>query len=81
MKYLIELMATNGYMDTSELENDEDSGNNLKVFSFGDVVPATNGFSPENKLGEGGFGPVYKVHAINELLLRRTCSSKLNISI
>ncbi|XP_058180209.1 G-type lectin S-receptor-like serine/threonine-protein kinase At1g11410 [Rhododendron vialii] len=31
----------------------------LQVFSFTDLVEATNNFSFENKLGEGGYGPVY----------------------
>ncbi|KAI8570430.1 hypothetical protein RHMOL_Rhmol01G0033400 [Rhododendron molle] len=33
---------------------------NLLVFSLTDLVEATNNFSFENKLGEGGYGPVYK---------------------
>lgn len=33
----------------------------LDVFSFESIVAATNCFSVGNKLGEGGFGPVYKV--------------------
>ncbi|XP_058180013.1 cysteine-rich receptor-like protein kinase 10 [Rhododendron vialii] len=33
---------------------------NLLVFSLADLVEATNNFSFENKLGEGGYGPVYK---------------------
>ncbi|KAB2618778.1 cysteine-rich receptor-like protein kinase 19 [Pyrus ussuriensis x Pyrus communis] len=33
---------------------------NLKIFSNADVGAATGGFSIENKLGEGGYGPVYK---------------------
>lgn len=33
----------------------------LPVFDLGTVAIATNNFSEENKLGEGGFGPVYKV--------------------
>jgi len=32
-----------------------------KVFSYASIVEATNDFSSENKLGQGGFGPVYKV--------------------
>lgn len=33
----------------------------LQVFSFVDIEVATNRFSIENKLGQGGYGPVYKV--------------------
>uniref|UniRef100_A0A5B6YQG4 Protein kinase domain-containing protein n=1 Tax=Davidia involucrata TaxID=16924 RepID=A0A5B6YQG4_DAVIN len=33
---------------------------NLQVFSFATIKAATKKFSSENKLGEGGFGPVYK---------------------
>ena len=32
----------------------------LPLFSFASVSAATNNFSDTNKLGEGGFGPVYK---------------------
>ncbi|XP_034895474.1 putative G-type lectin S-receptor-like serine/threonine-protein kinase At1g61610 isoform X1 [Populus alba] len=32
----------------------------LQVFSFESIKAATNNFSRENQLGEGGFGPVYK---------------------
>lgn len=34
---------------------------NLQVFSYTTIKAATNNFSSQNKLGEGGFGPVYKV--------------------
>ena len=30
-------------------------------YHFSDIEKATSDFSAENKLGEGGFGPVYKV--------------------
>ncbi|XP_024182841.1 cysteine-rich receptor-like protein kinase 7 isoform X1 [Rosa chinensis] len=33
---------------------------NLQVFSYATIKAATNNFSSQNKLGEGGFGPVYK---------------------
>ncbi|KAJ1379404.1 putative serine/threonine-protein kinase [Sesbania bispinosa] len=37
----------------------------LPLFSFGSVSAATNNFSDANKLGEGGFGPVYKGKLLN----------------
>lgn len=33
----------------------------LPFFSFSEVSKLTNNFSIDNKLGQGGFGPVYKV--------------------
>ena len=33
----------------------------LPIFDLGTIAAATDGFSINNKLGEGGFGPVYKV--------------------
>ena len=33
----------------------------LQVFSLADIEAATDKFSFENKLGEGGYGPVFKV--------------------
>nr|POE83770.1 cysteine-rich receptor-like protein kinase 25 [Quercus suber] len=37
----------------------DDSGERL-YFDLSTILSATNNFSDENKLGEGGFGPVYK---------------------
>ena len=33
----------------------------LPIFDFSTIVKATDNFSSRNKLGEGGFGKVYKV--------------------
>ncbi|KAF2310403.1 hypothetical protein GH714_009128 [Hevea brasiliensis] len=33
---------------------------NLQVFKFSEIKAATSNFSHENRLGEGGYGPVYK---------------------
>lgn len=37
----------------------------LQVFSYADVDKATSKFAFENKLGEGGYGLVYKVNFLN----------------
>ncbi|XP_041011869.1 receptor-like serine/threonine-protein kinase SD1-8 isoform X2 [Juglans microcarpa x Juglans regia] len=37
----------------------------LPLFSYESVSAATNNFSTENKLGRGGFGPVYKGKLLN----------------
>ena len=34
----------------------------VPVFSLNQIVKATANFSINNKIGEGGFGPVYKVN-------------------
>ncbi|KAL1567712.1 non-specific serine/threonine protein kinase [Salvia divinorum] len=41
----------------------------LPIFSFSSIVASTNNFSVENKLGEGGFGPVYKGELLNGLFV------------
>nr|XP_023916179.1 G-type lectin S-receptor-like serine/threonine-protein kinase At4g27290 [Quercus suber] len=38
----------------------------LPFFSLATIIDATNNFSSNNKLGEGGFGPVYKGTLTNE---------------
>ncbi|XVF77733.1 hypothetical protein PTKIN_Ptkin14bG0070600 [Pterospermum kingtungense] len=45
-----------------EDRRDEDSNDNIELprFYFNTVATATDNFSSNNKLGEGGFGPVYK---------------------
>ena len=47
--------------------NDGQTSHELHVFSFESITVATSNFSTENKLGEGGFGPVYKVRPVNSL--------------
>lgn len=46
--------------DPNELGYDDGFSQHLKMFTFVSIVEATDDFSVQNKLGEGGFGPVYK---------------------
>ncbi|KAL3820323.1 hypothetical protein ACJIZ3_006228 [Penstemon smallii] len=43
-----------------ELVRNSLSGSKLPEYDFATIVAATNQFSYSNKIGEGGFGPVYK---------------------
>ncbi|OMO88717.1 hypothetical protein COLO4_20112 [Corchorus olitorius] len=47
--------------NTSAAENFGSDAPQLQVFKFAYIKAATNNFASDNKLGEGGFGPVYKV--------------------
>ena len=41
--------------------HDQDNTGETYYFILTTILAATNNFSDSNKLGEGGFGPVYKV--------------------
>nr|POE58404.1 g-type lectin s-receptor-like serine/threonine-protein kinase [Quercus suber] len=50
-----------GNVKASTVNGEENQQNNdEKIFSFESICAATSNFSIENKLGEGGFGPVSK---------------------
>ncbi|KAK9947387.1 hypothetical protein M0R45_003015 [Rubus argutus] len=59
-----ELLKTKGKKFLRKLSRSESALNSgsshLQAFSFSTIKAATNNFSRENQLGEGGFGPVYK---------------------
>ncbi|KAA8519956.1 hypothetical protein F0562_014134 [Nyssa sinensis] len=60
-------------MDESmHIRNQNDSGE-MQYFDLATIKIATNNFSLENKLGEGGFGPVYKgkLHDGKEIAVKR----------
>ena len=53
-----------GYMEHDSEGDETNEGRKhpeLQLFDLDTLLNATNKFSSDNKLGEGGFGPVYKV--------------------
>ena len=48
--------------------NDEVELQDLPLFKLQKLEVATNFFSIENKIGQGGFGPVYKVTILSGVI-------------
>lgn len=48
-------------IDSGRFKDDDKSGLDVPFFEFETILTATDHFSNSNKLGQGGFGPVYKV--------------------
>jgi len=46
----------------TEIKYEDQQDFELPFFNISTILSATNDFSNYNKLGEGGFGPVYKVN-------------------
>ncbi|KAH9666027.1 G-type lectin S-receptor-like serine/threonine-protein kinase [Citrus sinensis] len=44
----------------TQANKDQTMKRDLKIFDFQTIAAATDNFSPGNRLGQGGFGPVYK---------------------
>ncbi|XVF57948.1 hypothetical protein PTKIN_Ptkin07bG0023300 [Pterospermum kingtungense] len=47
-------------IDSGPFEKKDGTGIDVPFFDFESILVATDNFSEENKLGKGGFGPVYK---------------------
>ncbi|KAE8714854.1 Deoxyhypusine synthase isoform 1 [Hibiscus syriacus] len=58
-KYLLDLMTSEDASDIRELQTGN-KGHNVNIYTAEMIMSATNGFSPENLLGKGDFGPVFK---------------------
>lgn len=50
----------------SDIQETDDENPELLIFNMVTLVEATHNFSYSNKIGEGGFGPVYKVVLISQ---------------
>ncbi|KAL6198861.1 hypothetical protein ACLB2K_028649 [Fragaria x ananassa] len=57
---MLNMMNSNRPTNANGLQNDGKRGHDLSVFSYASIAAATCNFSDKNKLGQGGFGPVYK---------------------
>ncbi|CAN0897978.1 G-type lectin S-receptor-like serine/threonine-protein kinase CES101 [Linum grandiflorum] len=79
LKSLMGLVEENMLPNTSSgaSRRQEDDENELKMFNFETITLATNYFCATNKLGEGGFGPVYKGRLANgqEIAIKRLSKS------
>lgn len=65
-RFSFQFSQRSSYLDvsfTSKNQQDDSRRNSeyLPVFDLSNIAAATNDFSSDNKLGEGGFGSVYKV--------------------
>ncbi|XVF86604.1 hypothetical protein PTKIN_Ptkin18bG0055700 [Pterospermum kingtungense] len=65
-----------GAMPSTSSHKKDGHDDQLDVFSFESIAIATNYFSVGNKLGEGGFGPVYKGKLLDgrEIAVKRLSS-------
>ncbi|GLT50962.1 hypothetical protein SLA2020_244140 [Shorea laevis] len=59
---LLVVLQMKGYFGSKDPEDNELHGLNLQTgyFTLKQIKAATDNFNPVNKIGEGGFGPVYK---------------------
>jgi hypothetical protein len=48
-------------MGSGEFREEDEKGIDVPFFNLESILAATNSFSDAKKLGEGGYGPVYKV--------------------
>ncbi|XP_058076440.1 G-type lectin S-receptor-like serine/threonine-protein kinase At4g27290 [Magnolia sinica] len=72
-----DIAAANEYNEANDFEEEGKKNGRLPLFSFSSIACATGNFCAENKLGEGGFGPVYKGKLIGgkEIAVKRLSRS------
>ncbi|KAL2333259.1 hypothetical protein Fmac_014472 [Flemingia macrophylla] len=65
------------YNEKREQRKDKGTSDETHIFDLQTILDATSNFSPDNKIGEGGFGPVYKGKLSNgqEVAIKRLSKS------
>ncbi|XP_077245928.1 uncharacterized protein LOC143885616 [Tasmannia lanceolata] len=53
-------LNVNDFLHVSKYREGREVGSDIPFFDLGIIAAATENFSDSNKIGEGGFGPVYK---------------------
>ena len=48
-------------IDAGEFNEEDEKGVDVPFYDLESILVATDNFSNENKLGQGGYGPVFKV--------------------
>uniref|UniRef100_A0A0D3AUU7 non-specific serine/threonine protein kinase n=1 Tax=Brassica oleracea var. oleracea TaxID=109376 RepID=A0A0D3AUU7_BRAOL len=60
IKFFARRRKSNNGINVDSEEHSESDGQHMLRFNLGMILTATNNFSSENKLGQGGFGTVHK---------------------
>ncbi|XP_018511843.1 putative cysteine-rich receptor-like protein kinase 39 isoform X3 [Brassica rapa] len=60
IKFFARRRKSNNGINVDREEHSESDGQHMLRFNLGMILTATNNFSSENKLGQGGFGTVHK---------------------
>lgn len=68
-----DLLMNEGVLSSNREQSGESNMDDIELplFDFSTITMATNNFSEENKLGQGGFGSVYKVSSFNRCRLKQ----------
>ena len=67
-------------MDLKQFKDEDKKGIDVPFFDLEDILAATDNFSDSHKLGQGGFGPVYKVIEIISTILIFSTGFQLSLS-